>query len=68
MMERWVARAESAATARAGEILDAVEDELGEVRGIAVERDGDTVRVSGRGLMRRWLADPRLRFALRGGR
>lgn len=39
-----------------------------EVPSIKCRRDGDELIISGRGLMRRWLSDLRLRFLLLGRR
>lgn len=38
------------------------------VRGVQVEAEPSAVVLSGRGLMRRWLTDPALRFAAGGWR
>ena len=43
--------------------LSAIEAALAEVDGIFVERRGDIIRLRGRGLLKRSLADARLRFA-----
>ena len=36
--------------------------------GILLRREGDELILAGRGMMRRWLSDDRLRFALWSGR
>jgi hypothetical protein len=51
------------AVARAA--LDAVEVAARELPDVMVEREGDAIVIRGRGLLRRWLDDARLRFSLR---
>lgn len=46
--------------------LGRVERALKAIEGISVERIGDGLRLSGRGLIRRSIEDVRLRFAGRG--
>ena len=64
--DRLAARVE----ARAGEIAErtrnAVEVAIAEFPDIMLHRQGDALVMSGRGLLRRWIGDVRLRFALRG--
>lgn len=43
--------------------IGAIEAALGGIEGLAVERRGDTIRLRGRGLAQRSIADVRLRFA-----
>ncbi len=43
--------------------IDAIEAALAAIEGLAVERSGDTIRLRGRGLAKRSIADVRLRFA-----
>ena len=50
------------------EELRQIEAMFDEVLGVRAVRDGDRVIVEGRGLSRRMIEDPRLRFAARGGR
>ena len=56
-----VERLASRSAARAMDLAASVWAELPDV---TVCREGDQLSVSGRGLMRRWLADGQLRFAL----
>lgn len=65
----WRAIAERAARARGAETLAKVERAIAEHSpGAAVETGADEIRVRGRGLKQRWIADPMLRFARRTGR
>ncbi len=43
--------------------LEAIEAELAGIEGLSIERRGDTVRLRGRLLVERSIADMRLRFA-----
>lgn len=63
---RLVERIEQRASTTVSHALDAVEAAVAEFPGINVRRDDDRLIVSGRGLVRRWLDDARVRFALRG--
>lgn len=61
--DKWVRRAERAAAARAGQMLEAAERRLGELLPEArVERSGRELRIGARRLGRRWIGDPALRF------
>jgi hypothetical protein len=67
MMEQLVARAEALARARQRAKVQVVADKLRSLLGeIAVEVEEARVLVRGRGIVRRWLIDPSLRF-LAGG-
>lgn len=55
---------EKRAQAVAERTRDAVEAAWAQFPDIMVRREGDTIVLSGRGLMRRWLGDARLRFSL----
>lgn len=60
---KWLRQAERAAEAQARRLLDAAERELGGLLPAArIERSADQLRISARQLMRRWIADPALRF------
>jgi hypothetical protein len=68
MMARASAFAERLARAREGRVAERVGRRFADVIGEgSVEIDGGEVRLSGKGLLRRWLTDPRLRFARDGG-
>jgi len=56
-------RAEMHARAAVDGALNAVEIVAAEFPDIILHREGDQLVISGRGLMRRWLTDVRLRFA-----
>jgi hypothetical protein len=59
----WLQQAERAAAARASEMVEAAERRLGELLPDGmVERDGLILRISARRLIRRWVAEPALRF------
>ena len=63
-MERAGRKAEARARARRDALVQRLADEL--PRGIRVERAGDAVRLSGRGLARRFALDARLRWLVAG--
>ena len=63
-MERAGRKAEARARARRDALAQRLADEL--PRGIRVERAGDAVRLSGRGLARRFALDARLRWLVAG--
>ena len=63
MSERLMARGERAVEERRARLVAAVMHDVEDVRGVAVEVERDGIVLSGRGLRRRWLSDPRLRFA-----
>lgn len=62
LLDELGARVERHARTAAGEAISLVETALIDVPGIKVEREGDELAISGRGLMRRWLSDTRLRL------
>jgi hypothetical protein len=66
MFERLAKRVVEKAGAVAEAALDAVEVAAAEFPDVMVERERDTIVIRGRGLLRRWLDDARLRFSLRG--
>lgn len=68
MFERMMKRVAARASAVAEDVLRAAEVAAAEFPDVMVERDGDAIVISGRGLLRRWLGDGRLRFGLRGFR
>ena len=68
MFERLARRVAGRAEAVAQAALNAVEVAATEFPDVMVEREGDAIVIRGRGLLRRWLGDARLRFALRGWR
>lgn len=63
MINRFVERAEAVARKRQRRrierILSAIEDRAS---GVSAEATASTIVLSGRGLVRRWLSDPSLRF------
>ena len=61
MMERLIARAEQIGRAAQARRLQQIAAELG-ASGVKAQSDGDFVTFRGRGLARRWLSDPLLRF------
>jgi hypothetical protein len=66
-MERLVARAEALARARQRAKVQVVADKLRSLLGeAAVEVEDARVLVRGRGIVRRWLIDPSLRFVAGG--
>jgi hypothetical protein len=67
MMDELLKRGEAIASARQRHKVQAVAQKLRAMFGSgAVDIEGERVLVSGRGLFRRWLVDPSLRF-LGGG-
>ena len=61
----WLRHAERAAGDRARRLLDQVEGELEKLLpGLRVERNEREVRIAGTRLIKRWVADPALRFLL----
>lgn len=68
MFERLARRVAAQASAAAENLLHAAEVAAAEFPDAMVERRGDAIIISGRGLLRRWLGDGRLRFGLRGWR
>jgi len=64
MMERLLARAEAAGRGAQGSRIERIATRLREA-GVSVVASADSIVCSGRGLSRRWLADPLLRFAAR---
>lgn len=63
LFERLIERVVSRAKAAADQALEAVETVVAELPDIMLRREGDRLVISGRGLMRRWIGDVRLRFA-----
>lgn len=59
--ERMTARAAAAAERRCRAVAAEIAREA-RAQGIAAEVEAEGVRLSGRGLAKRWLDDPRLRF------
>ena len=67
MMERLVARAEALTRVRQRTKLQALADRLRSLLGeAAVEVEDARVIVRGRGIVKRWLIDPGLRFVAGG--
>lgn len=63
---KWLRQAEQAATARAARLIEAAERELGDLLPLArIERGQQEIRIAARGLWRRWIEDPVLRFLWR---
>lgn len=65
LLDKVKARVEVAARAAATRAVDGVVAAVTEFPDIEITREGDTLVLRGRGLMRRWLNEARLRFALR---
>ena len=62
---KWLRRAEQVAAARVARMLDSVEREVSALLpGARIERGVGELRIGARRLVRRWLADPVLRFLL----
>lgn len=57
-------RAERAASARASARIERMAEVVRSAGGIDAERRGDALVLRGRGLVRRWLSDGELRFAM----
>ena len=68
MFERMMKRVAARAGAVAEDMLRAAEVAAAEFPDVVTEREGDAIVIRGRGLLRRWLGDGRLRFGLRGFR
>lgn len=63
---RWMQPAERFARARIQAVLETVEHAISEHAPDAiVEAEADGLRLRGRGMLRRWISEPGLRFALR---
>ena len=63
---KWLRQAERAAAAQAQRLIDAAEREVGGLLpGARIERGTGELRISARQLMRRWIAEPALRFLAR---
>ncbi|WP_010545095.1 hypothetical protein [Sphingomonas elodea] len=63
MLEQLNARADAIGGRAAGDTAARLAERVRDgVPGISVSADGDRVILSGRGLWRRWLADPALRW------
>jgi hypothetical protein len=65
-MSGWAQRFAAIAEDRAARRREAVAEEMREA-GVEVAVEGEAVRLTGRGLMRRWVDDLSLREAGRGG-
>lgn len=63
LFDRLAERVETRASTSVDRALDAVELVAAEFPGVILHREGNQLVISGRGLMRRWLTDVRLRFA-----
>lgn len=68
VLDKVKARVEAAARDAAAKAVDGIAAALREFPDIEISREGDALVLRGRGLMRRWLTEARLRFALRGWR
>ena len=67
MMEKLVERGEEIARAAQARAVQSVAQQLGAVlRGASIDVEDAQVLVGGRGIIARWLSDPRLRFLSRG--
>ncbi len=64
LFERMASRVEERAKTAAQRALEVAETAIAEFPDIMLRREGDALIISGRGLMRRWLGDVRLRFAI----
>ena len=65
----WQAIAERAAQARCGAILERIKAAIAEhAPGASIQAAEDSLTVRERGLRRRWISEPGLRFARRIGR
>ena len=63
MMERALERAGQIAQARQASVVDAAAVKIGDaLPGASVKVEGTDVAVTGRGLLKRWLASAELRF------
>ena len=63
MMAKLVTRGDALARATQAKRIEQIGARLKElVRGVSIETDEARVIVSGRGLLKRWLIDPQLRF------
>jgi len=63
MLEQLTTRGEAAGRRAAGEAAARLDERVREtVPHVSVAVDGGTVTLAGRGLWRRWLADPALRW------
>jgi hypothetical protein len=65
VMRRGAELAEAARRRRVQAVVASLKEML---RGVTVEAEEARVLVTGRGLLKRWLIDPRLRFLSGGGR
>lgn len=66
LFDKLSSRAEAHTTSAVERIGDAVEHVAAGFPDISLHREGDVLMLSGRGLMRRWLGDVRLRFWRQG--
>lgn len=67
MMEKLMARAQAAGKVAQRRRIEQIAARFREA-GVTAAAATDSILCSGRGLVSRWLADPRLRFAARTGR
>jgi len=67
MMEKLMARADAAGRGAQRRLIDQIAAQVRQA-GLTAVAGTDSVVCSGRGVARRWLADPLLRFAARTGR
>jgi hypothetical protein len=63
LLDGWASRVEQRSMEIAHRMSRMAEVALAEFPDISLHREGDELVLSGRGLMRRWLSDIRLRFA-----
>lgn len=63
LLDRLAEKIEARARAGAEVARKAVELAVAEFPDLMLSREGDELVISGRGLMRRWMSDVRLRFA-----
>ena len=68
LFEKLQARAEHVAAVEARRAIDALAVQAREYQGVEIEAGSTRLTLSGRGLMRRWLNDPALRFLARSKR
>jgi hypothetical protein len=68
LFDGWASRVEQRSKEIAHHMSRMAETALTEFPDIILHREGDELVISGRGLMRRWQSDVRLRFAFWRGR
>lgn len=64
LFDRLARRTSEKARELADEALKRAEGLFAQLPDVRIRREGDTLIIEGEGLMRRWLSDARLRFAL----